>query len=128
MPTTVNGIGTHFYGRTEPHPDGSYITTEWIALLIPILPLRSLRLRPILVKGRPTKTFEVLEKLPGIHTKQMWHVYKGLALLLLALAIGVITFVEIALVHNNIIGFFITLAIFLISGFLFETWDDRYSS
>lgn len=48
MPSTVNGIGTMFHGKDEYESDGSYITTEWITVFwIPIIPIRSLRVRYI---------------------------------------------------------------------------------
>jgi hypothetical protein len=35
-----------FFGQREYHQDGSYITTEWIAVCyVPLIPLRSFRLR-----------------------------------------------------------------------------------
>lgn len=43
----VNGVGTIHYGRTDPWPDGSYVTTKWIvALFVPLLPLGSYRVWP----------------------------------------------------------------------------------
>lgn len=46
MPYTLNGIGTTFYGQRDFRADGSYITTEWFAVLyLPIVPLHSLRVR-----------------------------------------------------------------------------------
>jgi hypothetical protein len=43
MSFTLNGTGTICYGKT-PLPDGSYVTTEWIAVLfVPIIPICSLR-------------------------------------------------------------------------------------
>lgn len=44
MPRTVNGIGTKYYGASDRQPDGSFVTTEWITLFAPIIPLRSLRM------------------------------------------------------------------------------------
>ena len=46
MAFSFQGIGTTFYGQRDFHPDGSYITTEWVAFLaVPIIPLRSLRVQ-----------------------------------------------------------------------------------
>ncbi len=46
MPSTLNGIGTKFYGQRDFSPDGSYITTEWFVFIyIPLIPLKSLRVR-----------------------------------------------------------------------------------
>jgi hypothetical protein len=48
MPFTFNGIGTTFYGRRDFALDGTYTTTEWFAFLyVPIIPLRSLRIREV---------------------------------------------------------------------------------
>jgi len=48
MPFTYNGIGTKYYGKREPGPDGSYITTEWITLVyIPLVPISSYRVCPV---------------------------------------------------------------------------------
>lgn len=47
MPHAINGIGTMWIGKRSMEADGSYVVTEWIVLLhIPILPLRSFRVRP----------------------------------------------------------------------------------
>jgi hypothetical protein len=42
---SVNGFGTHVYGKREVNPqDGSYIVTKWIiAVFFPIVPLGSYR-------------------------------------------------------------------------------------
>lgn len=48
MPYTFNGCGTSYYGRRHPAEDGSYVTTLWVtAVWIPLLPLRSYRVRPV---------------------------------------------------------------------------------
>lgn len=44
--STVNGIGTRFFGRAEPRRDGSYLATQWFCLVIPLIPLGSFRLWP----------------------------------------------------------------------------------
>jgi hypothetical protein len=52
MPTSLHGIGTRFYGKRDFHPDGSYITTEFVIFIgIPIVPRKSLRVRHIRSKG-----------------------------------------------------------------------------
>lgn len=43
MAFTFNGIGTAFFGKRDFAADGSYVTTEWVCFLIPIIPIRSLR-------------------------------------------------------------------------------------
>ena len=46
MSWSLNGCGTKFYGQRDYRADGSYITTEWIVgFYIPLVPLRSLRVR-----------------------------------------------------------------------------------
>lgn len=48
MPFTFNGIGTTFYGARDFALDGTYTTTEWFTFLyVPIIPLRSLRIRSL---------------------------------------------------------------------------------
>lgn len=70
MPRTVNGIGTKFYGQRDYHPDGTHITTEWFVVLwIPILPFRSLRVRPV-----GLDSYEVLKEM-GPNWKQVLSVY-----------------------------------------------------
>lgn len=40
------GCGDVFYGARDYWPDGSYVTTRWVALLyVPLVPLESLRVR-----------------------------------------------------------------------------------
>jgi hypothetical protein len=45
VPGTLNGLGTGFVGKRDVQPDGSYITTEWAAVVLPLFPLRSYRVR-----------------------------------------------------------------------------------
>jgi len=46
MPFTFNGVGTTFYGARDFALDETYTTTEWFTFLyIPVIPLRSLRIR-----------------------------------------------------------------------------------
>ncbi len=46
MAYTLNGIGTTFYGQRDFLADGTHITTEWLVFLyVPLIPLRSLRVR-----------------------------------------------------------------------------------
>ena len=41
----INGMGSRFIGRSDPGPDGSYLTTEWFcALWLPIIPICNYRL------------------------------------------------------------------------------------
>ena len=43
MPYMFRGIGTAFVGQRDFRADGSYLTTEWITCIIPVIPIRSLR-------------------------------------------------------------------------------------
>ncbi len=44
MPGTYNGFGTSYVGATSRGTDRSFVTTEWVVvLLLPILPRRSFR-------------------------------------------------------------------------------------
>jgi hypothetical protein len=45
MPRTVNGIGTKYFGASDRQPDGSFITTEWLTIFVPVIPLRSQHVR-----------------------------------------------------------------------------------
>lgn len=41
---TLNGFGVRLYGRRDPHPDGSFISTLYLtALFVPLLPLAAYR-------------------------------------------------------------------------------------
>ncbi len=45
---SMNGIGTRVYGKREFRTDGSFVTTKWITFLwVPLLPLRSMRVKPL---------------------------------------------------------------------------------
>ena len=47
--TLIQGFGTAFIGKRDFWPDGSYLTTEWIVgCFIPLVPRRSLRVKPTL--------------------------------------------------------------------------------
>jgi hypothetical protein len=44
MPSTINGCGTKWYGKSLEESDGSYVVTEWITFLwVPLIPLGSKR-------------------------------------------------------------------------------------
>jgi hypothetical protein len=46
MAYTFRGFGALHYGKRDFRPDGSYVTTLWIvAMYVPVIPLKSLRLR-----------------------------------------------------------------------------------
>jgi hypothetical protein len=42
---TINGVGRGFVGKRDVAVDGSYITTEWFIIVVPVFPLRSYRAR-----------------------------------------------------------------------------------
>jgi hypothetical protein len=47
-PTSINGMGSMFYGKSDVRQDGSYLTTEWFTILyLPVVPLRSFRVLPL---------------------------------------------------------------------------------
>ena len=84
MAFTVNGVGTTFYGKRDYHPDASYITTQWVVFcFLPVLPLRSLRVRPTDSQSDyilSTHHYEVLKKrCPS--WKQVLYTYSYVALL-----------------------------------------------
>lgn len=45
--STINGIGSTFVGCSDVGTDGSYVTTKWFSLLIPVVPLGSYRVLPV---------------------------------------------------------------------------------
>ena len=52
---TFNGFGTMIYGKRNPEPDGSFLTTKWVVCFwIPLIPLRSLRVKYV---GAGERTF-----------------------------------------------------------------------
>jgi hypothetical protein len=83
MAFIIQGFGTTFVGQRDFEADGSYITTEWVVLLfIPVVPLRSLRVKEAASGGNPfvsTQSYRVYRKLP-LHLKQVLCVYGFLAL------------------------------------------------
>ncbi len=44
--SSINGFGSAHIGCSDVGADGSYITTEWVIAVIPLVPIRSLRLLP----------------------------------------------------------------------------------
>ncbi|MGB8167518.1 MAG: hypothetical protein WCF18_08495 [Chthoniobacteraceae bacterium] len=64
MASSINGCGTTYYGERDYWPDGSYITTEWVVFLyLPLIPIRSFRLRFVVeMDGGTEKQFVVYEK------------------------------------------------------------------
>ena len=71
-PRSLNGIVTTALGKTDFLPDGSFVTTQWLALfMIPIVPLASFRV--IKSKRYPDHT-RICERTP-LNAKQIGLVY-----------------------------------------------------
>ena len=50
--SSVNGTGTRVYGKRDFRTDSSFVTTKWITFLwIPLVPLRSMRVKPSNTSG-----------------------------------------------------------------------------
>jgi hypothetical protein len=48
----INGTGTKVYGKRDFRTDSSFVTTKWITFLwVPLVPLRSMRVKPIDTSG-----------------------------------------------------------------------------
>ena len=84
MASSINGIGTMWYGHALEDEDGSYVVTEWITVVwIPLIPLGSKRVS--LVPPEDTRWWKQevgskywVEKVP-LH----WpHIFKAYAVLL----------------------------------------------
>jgi hypothetical protein len=49
---SINGTGTRVYGKRDFRTDGSFVTTKWITFLwVPLVPLRSMRVKPLDTSG-----------------------------------------------------------------------------
>ena len=44
--SSINGIGTTYIGQADVNKDGSYLSTKWLSLVIPIVPLGFVRIWP----------------------------------------------------------------------------------
>ena len=44
--SSINGIGSTYIGCSDVGKDGSYVTTEWAIIILPIVPIRSFRVLP----------------------------------------------------------------------------------
>jgi len=63
----VNGMGTTTYGKRDFLSDGSFVTTKWVVFLwIPILPLSSMRVKPVQQSGPDHLGASLLLSLIGI--------------------------------------------------------------
>jgi hypothetical protein len=75
MAASLNGFGTTLYGKRDFQIDGSYITTEWVIILfIPIIPLRSLRVR--YEKREASKFLPTTVDKYSTYGKRMWPNWK----------------------------------------------------
>ena len=76
MPTSIQGFGTAWYGQSDYRADGSYVTTEWVvAALLPLIPLRSLRVNPNL--GPDQAARDLRDSWPGMYRKQTYLIESG---------------------------------------------------
>ena len=88
--TSINGFGITWYGKSDFHTDGSYITTCWviacyvpliIALYVPLIPLYSLRVWEIAEERRLfglipyTNTSRCHIQKQPLHWRQIGRVY-----------------------------------------------------
>ena len=94
MPRSLNGIGTMFYGRREPGSDG-YITTKWFVFaFLPLIPLRSYRVRPtgegssawLLVASTSSQSY-LVQRVP-LSWRQVGNVYSVVAGILLLVSVA----------------------------------------
>jgi hypothetical protein len=82
MAALIQGFGTTFIGKRDFWPDGSYVTTEWmVAFFFPLVPLRSLRVKPapqrvtfLYVVGSAEREYVVCDETPP-HARQVACVY-----------------------------------------------------
>lgn len=90
MAFTFHGIGSHFYGKRDFRSDGSYVTTEWVVIFyVPVVPVRSLRVRYLGVPARPfLSSFfcpgndYALVEARSLHRKQVMFTYAFLVVVL----------------------------------------------
>lgn len=45
--SSINGIGTRYLGCSDVRRDGSYVTTKWLSIVLPVVPLCSFRVLPL---------------------------------------------------------------------------------
>ena len=107
MPSAVQGFGTTYYGECDYATDGSYVTTEWIiAALLPVLPIRSARVKDAGYESeitgfmRSTQHYQLLEETRP-HFLQVLRIY---AFTLMFLGWGYGIFLLTAKVYSGDIG------------------------
>ena len=78
MPRSNWGTGTLYFGKRDFEPDGSYITTEFVAAFwVPLIPFRSLRVRYMSSDPIPfgvTSWYEIRSR-SRPHWKQVLSIY-----------------------------------------------------
>ena len=77
MPRLRNGMGSMFLGSNNQYPDRSFVTTEWLVILIPIIPVRSMRVAYFGTSHglfRTTKEYIEIEK-PSLDWQQVFTIY-----------------------------------------------------
>ena len=88
-PRSLNGIVTTALGKTDFLPDGSFVTTQWLALfMIPIVPLGSFR---VMKSKRYPEHTRICERTP-LNAKQI-----GLVYLFIVFCAGWLLFVPVLL-------------------------------
>jgi hypothetical protein len=99
MPSSTMGFGTKFFGATDRHEDGSFVTTEWVIVFsVPVVPLRSLRVSVAGYQedgfvGMEVSTYNVHGDVP-LSLRQVLGAYAWLvipALLATVIAVGIAT-------------------------------------
>ncbi len=91
---SIYGFGTAFYGSSDRRLDGSFITTKWIiAFALPLIPLRSFRLRYVSEKTVSqyrkvvtTGSYTYIGKVP-LNLKQVFFIW-FVAIIQIVLVIG----------------------------------------
>jgi tetratricopeptide (TPR) repeat protein len=85
MPTSIGGIGTGYVGERDKAPDGSYVTTEFFIVGIPLVPLGSYRVRSVGdLKTLLNTTRQDFEVTPvELNLRQVANVYFGYLLALI---------------------------------------------
>jgi hypothetical protein len=86
---SFKGFGTAIYGMREFWSDGSFIATKWVVFLwIPLIPVRSMRLRKIGRAGAFSTSYQIHSG-EGLYRKQVLcaHAVGAVALLLFTLCL-----------------------------------------
>src|SRR5712672_646562 len=69
LPTSFRGIGTRFFGKRDFRSDGTFVTTEFSIMgNLPVLPIRSLRVRYLGVRRNPAE--------PGLRRGPLYEIHE----------------------------------------------------